>query len=154
MNWTVTRSKYIWNNYTIFCGQLLNILFFYQIQKMNLGCTYIYKSIYIYICFMQKLERNHGGHLTFYLLLSGLRNNQNSCFTFLTSRPMYLFVPRTPPPTPRWISGHLGHWTWHNQKEDKLQDSTNELMIIKQKKLHTNWILYFCCCSKQPVHVL
>lgn len=41
-------------------------------------------------------ERNHDGHLTFYLLLSGLRNNQNFCFTFLTSRPMYLFVPRSP----------------------------------------------------------
>lgn len=47
-------------------------------------------------------ERNHDGHLTFYLLLSGFRNNQNSCFNFLTSCPMYLFVPHppTPPPPP------------------------------------------------------
>lgn len=104
-------------------------------------------------------ERNHDGHLTFYLLLSGFRHNQNSCFNFLTSCPMYLFVPcpptPRPPPTPRWTIGHSGQWTWNNQKEEKLQeDSPNELIIIKQKKLHINWILYFCCCSKQPVHVL
>lgn len=72
---------------------------------------------------------------------------------------MYLFVPRPPPrtplPTPRWTIDHLGQWTWNNQMEEKLQeDSANELMIIKQNKLHINWILYFCCCSKQPVHVL
>lgn len=42
-------------------------------------------------------ERNNDGHLTFYLLLSGFRNNQNSCFNFLTSCPMYLFVPYPPP---------------------------------------------------------
>lgn len=45
-------------------------------------------------------ERNHDGHLTFYLLLSGFRNNQNYCFNFLTSCPMYLFVPRPPTPNP------------------------------------------------------
>lgn len=44
-------------------------------------------------------ERNHDGHLTFYLLLSGFRNNQN-CFNFLTSCPMYLFVPCPPTPAP------------------------------------------------------
>lgn len=67
---------------------------------------------------------------------------------------IYLY-PNPPPPTLKWTSGHLGQWTWNNQKEEKLQeDSPNELIIIKQKKLHINWILYFCCCSKQPVHVL
>lgn len=60
---------------------------------------------------MQK-QRYLDGHLTFYLLLSGFRNNQFSCFNFLTSCPMYLFVPHllTPAPKnqPRWTLGHLG----------------------------------------------
>lgn len=38
-----------------------------SVQKMNLGNTYM--TWYICICIMQK--RNHDGHLTFYLLLSG-----------------------------------------------------------------------------------
>lgn len=72
---------------------------------------------------MQK-QRNLDGHLTFYLLLSGFRNNQFSCFNFLTTCPMYLFVPHplTPVPQnqPRWTVGHLGKWTWNNQREEKL----------------------------------
>lgn len=67
-------------------------------------------------------ERNHNGHLTFYLLLSGFRNNQISCFNFLTSCPMYLFVPRPPTPAPphQHPDGlYLGQWTWNNQKEGK-----------------------------------
>lgn len=106
----------------------------------------------------EETERIHDRHLTFYLLLSGFQNNQNSCFNFLTSCPMYLFVP--PPANPTALQsdapfGHLGQRTWNNHKKEKLQeDSPNGLMIIKQKKLHINWILYFCCCSKQPVHVL
>lgn len=96
--------------------------FFIESKKMNLGLTYIYIWNYIYMHHAET-ERNHDGHLTFYLLLSGFRNNQNSCFNFLTSCPMYLFVPRPPtphtppppapcprppptplppPPTPRW----------------------------------------------------
>lgn len=70
---------------------------------------------------------------------------------------MYLFVPRPPTPAPHQHPDglYLGQWTWNNQKKEKLQeDSPNELLIIKHKKLHINWILYFCCCSKQPVHVL
>lgn len=72
---------------------------------------------------------------------------------------MYLFVPHPPPPNPhQHPEGLPAIWDcvpWNNQKEGKLQeDSPNELMIIKQRKLHINWILYFCCCSKQPVHVL
>lgn len=73
--------------------------------KKNLGrtClyihTYIKLYIYVYICIMQK-QRNLDGHLTFYLLLSGFRNNQFSCFNFLTSYPMYLFVPHPLTPAP------------------------------------------------------
>lgn len=70
---------------------------------------------------------------------------------------MYLFVPHLPIPAPHQPPDglHLGQWTWNNQKEERLkEDSPNELLIIKQNKLHINWILYFCCCSKQPVNVL
>lgn len=44
-------------------------------------------------------ESNLDGHLTFYLLLSGFRNNQNFCFNFLTSCPLciYLYLAHQPP---------------------------------------------------------
>lgn len=46
-------------------------------------------------------EDNHDGHFNFYFLLCGFRNNQNPCFNFLTSCPMYLFVPHPPTHTPQ-----------------------------------------------------
>lgn len=125
---------------------------------MNLGHTYIYKILYIYIYMHHaETERNHDGHLTFYLLLSGFRNNQNSCFNFLTSCPMYLFVPPPPPTDTQTDFRPFG--TVDSEQSERKRDSKrihlNELMIIKtNEKLHINWILYFCCCSKQPVHVL
>lgn len=96
---------------------------------------------------MQK--RNHDGHLTFYLLLSGF--TVDFLFSFLFDI-LYLFVPCNPP---GWLTGHLGTRTPNNQRDKLQEDSPIELMIIKLKKWHIiNWILYFCCCSKQPVHVL
>lgn len=82
--------------------------FFIEFKKMNFGRTYIYNYIYMH---HTETETNHDGHLTFYLLLSGIRNNQNSCFNFLTPCPMYLFVrhpPILPAPTPIWTLGCMG----------------------------------------------
>lgn len=91
--------------------------------------TYIYMYTYIHI--MQKL-RNHDGCI----LLSGFRNDQTPRFDFLTSCPMYLFVPHLPTHNPphQYPDGLrcLGEWTWNNQREERLQeDSPDELMIIK-----------------------
>lgn len=115
MNWTVTWSK----SYAIFCGQLLN--FFIELKKKNFGLPHIQ---YIILCMHHtETERNHDGHLTFYLLLPGFRIIK---ILVLISCPMYLFVP--PPPIlpctkTRWTSGHLG--LWNNQKWEEFQEDSH-----------------------------
>lgn len=86
MNWTVTWSK----SYAIICGQLLNF-FLLNLKKKKRTLDF---HTYIIICMHHtETERNHDGHLTFYLLLPGFRIIK---ILVLISCPMYLFVP--PPP--------------------------------------------------------
>lgn len=129
---------------------------------------YIYKIIYIYASCRkwEKPWRTPYFLLNYYLDLELIKIlvliswHPALCIYLYLARQTPLPCPHSPhsrpgPPILRWTVGHLGQWTWNNQKEEKLQeDSPNELITIKRKKLHINWILYFCCCSKQPVHVL
>lgn len=66
-------------------------------------------------------KRNHDGHLTFYVLLSGLREYQKFLFYFSRHPALCIYLYPSPPPTPKWIRGHLGHWTRNNQTEEELQ---------------------------------
>ena len=70
---------------------------------------------------------------------------------------MYLFV--SPPPSKVTPHPRRGTWIIEQSNGRHNPDSAN-WWLLKRKtkkknfKLHINWILYFCCCSKQPVHVL
>lgn len=161
MNWTVIRSKYIWNTYAIFCGQLLKTFFFLlNPKKWTLDVNiYIYEIIYIYIyasCRNWRQTMMDTLISTFYCV--GFRNNQNPCFNFLASCPMYLFVPHPPTHTPLPNTQKdfrpFGDLEQSEGRETPKRIHLLNWWLLKQEKLHNNWILYFCCCSKQPVHVL
>lgn len=157
MNWTVIRSNYIWNNYAILCGQLF---FFLLDPKIDFGHThshiYMYRKLYIYVYHADLRETMMNTLISTYKYLD-LELIQILDFDFLS----YVFIctsstnPWPPSNQQPHGLGCLWEWTWNNQKEEKLhEDPPNDLMIIKEQKMHINWILYFCCCSKQPIHVL
>lgn len=103
-----------------------------KISPKNELRTYIYEVIYMYMHYAEEKPRWTPYFLpTIFWIYS--RNNQISCFPFfLTSCPVYLFVPCS---RSGWLSGHLGPWTPNNQRDKLQEDSPIELMIIKLKEM-------------------
>lgn len=138
-----------------------NILFFIESKKMDFGRKHIYIWNYIYI-YIYASCRNWRQTMMDTLISNfycvGFRNNQNPCFNFLASCPMYLFVPHQPTHTPLPNTQKdfrpFGDLEQSEGRETPKRIHLLNWWLLKQEKLHNNWILYFCCCSKQPVHVL